>query len=92
MNIYRFHSIIKKTLDHRQVKFSELLQVLLDITILRTLDADRKAREATIKFPTTKPHPILKQFAKKVTPYALKLAQKEMAVTTTSYATFKVCL
>jgi hypothetical protein len=55
------------------------------------MDSDRKAREARVKFPTSKPHPLLKAFSQVITPYALKLIQAEIAVNkTSSYGIFKV--
>ena len=77
-------------MDNKTIKFSQLIQILLDISLLWTLDGDRKTREAQLKFPKTTPHVAIKDIAKQLTPYALKVIQKEAAVSKISYTTITV--
>jgi hypothetical protein len=78
-------------LNHKQVTFHQVVQVLLDISLFRTMDSQRKTIEGRLKFVTRKPHLVLQGLAKLVTPYALKLVEKEMCrKKVKSYSIFQV--
>lgn len=64
MSINRYHSTLKKNLRNRQVRFPELIQVLLDISQKRELDRKKKGNELKIRCPVQKLHPILERLRK----------------------------
>ena len=86
----RFHRTIKKMLQHRAVRFPELIQVLLDLILLRLSDREVKALRSKIRFPTAKPPALLEDLSKLFTPYAVKFVLAELRLPTTSYTTIKV--
>ncbi len=92
MSINRYHSTLKKNLRNRQVRFPELIQVLLDISQMREFDRKKKGNELKIRFPVQKLHPILERLRKIYTPYAVDRVIEQFKATTTSYSIIEVTL
>jgi hypothetical protein len=69
----RYHSTLKKTMQHRQLRFPELLQILLDISLLCEADRTRKGLKSLVRFPTGVLDPFMKKMTKTFTPFASKL-------------------
>jgi hypothetical protein len=83
---------MKTVSGHRSLRFTDLIQIILDIFCLRIMDRERKEMEASVKFQTASVHPILKDFSKKVTRYAYELVNKQMNQPKTGYNIVQVCL
>jgi hypothetical protein len=92
LSINRYHSTLKKNLRNRQVRFPELIQVLLDISQKRELDRKKKENELKIRCPVQKLHPILERLRKIYIPYAVDRVIEQFKVTTTSYSIIRVTL
>ena len=86
----RFHRTIKKMLQHRSVRFPELIQVLLDLILLRLSDREVKALRSKIRFPTAKPPALLEELSTQFTPYAVNFVLAELRLPKTSYTTIEV--
>jgi hypothetical protein len=69
----RYHSTLKKTMQHRQLRFPELLQILLDISLLCEEDGTRKGLKSLVWFPTGVLDSFMQKMTKTFTPFASKL-------------------
>ena len=85
----RFHSTIKSSLNHKQALLHDLVETLVRLIELRILGRGTRELESKIKFLKVKPPAILVPLSKKITSFALKLVEKELAKPTTSYAVFE---
>ena len=90
--IERYHRTLKRMLGNTSVRFPELIQVLLDLILLRLSDRERKARLCEIRYATAKPPVLLKGLSDVITPYALSLVLKQMVLPSTSYNTIAVTI
>jgi len=86
----RFHRTIKNMLQRRRVRFPELIQVLLDLVLLRLSDREQKALRSKIRFPTNKPPVLLEELSEHFTPYSVNFVLQQMQLPTTSYTTIQV--
>ena len=84
--IIRFHPTLKKQLQNRQTRFPQLLQILLDISLLREQDRCRKKLVASLRFPTGKLPPFLEMINSQYRPFAAKKIAEEFQTTTSDYS------
>lgn len=56
---------MKTVSGHRSLRFTDLIQIILDNFCLRIMDRERKEMEASVKFQTASVHPILMIFPKR---------------------------
>ena len=76
-------------LKKRQVRFPKLIQVLLDLVLLRSSDREQKALLSKIRFPTNKPPVLLEELSEHFTPYSVNCVLQQMQLPTTSYTTIQ---
>lgn len=87
---HRFHSTMKKQFQHRQLRFPQLLQNLIDISLLREEDRNRKAIKASLRFPTGKLPPFVEKINQEYTPFAAKLIAEQYSVNTSAFSSIFV--
>lgn len=82
---------MKTVSGHRSLRFTDLIQIILDNFCLRIMDRERKEMEASVKFHSIRPS-YFDDFSKKVTRYAYELVNRQMNQLKTGYIIVQVCL